>query len=149
MNGSDQTWLAAFLYYAEPWEGFLIKVVQPFVRSVMEKNMAEQFFFIRYWERGPHIRLRFKGEKEPLESKVKPQLESYFRSYFKEKPSQRDAGRATGAPLTSLTGSPAQWSTAFFRTEMATCGSAPCSTVSADSMDGTGRHSTWKTDSRA
>lgn len=90
MNGSDQTWLAAYLYYAEPWEDFLIKVVQPFVRSVMEKNLAEQFFFIRFWERGPHIRLRFKGEKESLESEVKPQLESYFHSYFKEKPSQRE-----------------------------------------------------------
>jgi hypothetical protein len=90
MNDSDPTWLAAYLYYAEPWEVFLIKGVQPFVRSVMERNLADQFFFIRYWERGPHIRLRFKGEKEGLESKVKPQLESYFHSYFKENPSLRD-----------------------------------------------------------
>jgi thiopeptide-type bacteriocin biosynthesis protein len=55
----------------------------------MEKNLAERFFFIRYWERGPHLRLRFKGEKERLESEVKPALVSHFRNYFEKKPSQR------------------------------------------------------------
>ncbi len=89
MNGADQTWLAAYLFYAEPWEALLIKGVQPFARYVMEKNLADQFFFIRFWERGPHIRLRFKGEKKCLDLKVKPQLGSHFRSYFKVKPSYR------------------------------------------------------------
>jgi len=85
----DKTWLAAYLYYAEPWEEFLIQAIRPFVQPVMEKNLAEQFFFIRYWERGPHLRLRFKGEKERLESEIKPRLESYFHNYFKKKQSQR------------------------------------------------------------
>ena len=71
MNSSDQTWLAAYLFYAEFREVFLIKGVQFFACSVMEKNLAEQFFFIRFWERGPHIRLCFKSEKKHPESKVK------------------------------------------------------------------------------
>lgn len=83
--------MAAYLYLSEPWEEFLIKVMKPFVDDIMEKALAEQFFFIRYWERGPHIRLRFKGETGILQNQVKPRLETYFLNYFKEHPSQRRA----------------------------------------------------------
>ncbi|UCH93774.1 MAG: thiopeptide-type bacteriocin biosynthesis protein [Candidatus Aminicenantes bacterium] len=95
---SKKTWLAAYLYYAEPWEEFLIEAVQPFVRSVLEEKLADRFFFIRYWHQGPHIRLRFQGEKKRLESRVKPWLVSYFNRYFKEKPSHR-AEPAQGSEL--------------------------------------------------
>lgn len=89
MNRTSKTWLAAYLYYAEPWEEFLIKVMKPFVDDVMKEALAEQFFFIRFWEQGPHIRLRFKGETNILENQLKPQLENYFLNYFKEYPSVR------------------------------------------------------------
>jgi thiopeptide-type bacteriocin biosynthesis protein len=92
MNESviDETWLAAYLYYAEPWEEFLIRGVQPFIRSVMEKKQADRFFFIRYWERGPHIRLRFKGDPGQMDVDIKPRLESHFYDYFKQNPSKRE-----------------------------------------------------------
>lgn len=77
-------WLSVYLYYAEPWEKFLIEAVHPFVESVFKEGLAEQFFFIRYWERGPHIRLRFKGEADILEGVLKPRLESYFENYISE-----------------------------------------------------------------
>lgn len=89
-NDTTGTWLAAYLYCGEPWEKFLIEAVKPFVEKTMENRWADRFFFIRYWERGPHIRLRFKGNAETLEKKVKPQLDSYFPEYFREHPTQRD-----------------------------------------------------------
>jgi len=92
MKRKDQTsgtWLAAYLYRGEPWEKFLIETVKPFVDKTMENRWADRFFFVRYWERGPHIRLRFKGNAETLEKQVKPQLDSYFPEYFREHPSQR------------------------------------------------------------
>lgn len=85
----EQSWLGAYLYYAEPWEEFLLEGVRPFVRSILEEKLAEQFFFIRYWQQGPHIRLRFKGDAARLQNEIKPRLKSYFNHYFKEKPSQR------------------------------------------------------------
>jgi len=86
----DESWLAAYLYYAEPWEEFLIRGVQPFIRLVMEKKQAGQFFFIRYWERGPHIRLRFKGDPGQMAANIKPRLESHFNDYFQQNPSKRE-----------------------------------------------------------
>ena len=82
---TKKTWLAAYLYCGEPWEELLTQGLQPFVRAVMEKGLAEQYFFIRFWERGPHLRLRFKGETGRLESEVKPWLTSYFHHYFEKK----------------------------------------------------------------
>ena len=88
---SDQSkkWLAAYLYYGEPWEEFLVKGVQPFVRQVIDGQLAEQYFFIRYWEKGPHIRLRFKGNSNVLDEKVKPMLIEHFEAWFKKNPSER------------------------------------------------------------
>ncbi|UII30241.1 thiopeptide-type bacteriocin biosynthesis protein [Fulvivirga ulvae] len=88
-SAPDKAWLAAFLYYAEPWEEFLINGVKPLIDQVMENQMADQYFFIRYWEKGPHIRLRFKGDRAILENKVKPLLTEHVNNYFKNRPSER------------------------------------------------------------
>jgi hypothetical protein len=87
--GASGPWLAAYLYCGEPWENFLVKSVQPFVRTILEEKLADQYFFIRYWERGPHIRLRFTGDETVLEKEVKPRLDEYFRGYFREYPTER------------------------------------------------------------
>ncbi len=84
-----KAWLAAYLFYGEPWETFLIEAVQPFVAQTLASGAAEKFFFIRYWEQGPHVRLRFKAETAVLAEQVRPQLEPYFTRYFLRVPSQR------------------------------------------------------------
>ncbi len=88
MSGSKQ-WLSAYLFYSEPWEKFLIEAVHPFVENIFKEGLSEQFFFIRYWERGPHIRLRFKGQPDLLENVLRPKLKSYFRDYFNRYPTVR------------------------------------------------------------
>ena len=90
MKDDTKTWLAAHLFYAEPWEEFLIDAVKPFVQSILADKFAEQFFFIRYWERGPHIRLRFYGETKILNSKLKPAIAACFSDYFRKQPSRRE-----------------------------------------------------------
>src|SRR5688572_26222679 len=85
----NKTWLASYLYYNEPWEGFLKNAVSPFVKNVLEEKLAESYFFIRYWERGPHIRLRFYGDPDVLDTIVKPRLKSYFDDYFIKFSSER------------------------------------------------------------
>ena len=82
-------WLAAHLYYNEPWETFLLEAIQPYIHTVMRTGIAQQFFFIRYWDRGPHIRLRFKGEASVIENVLKDNLQEHFLGYFDLKPSLR------------------------------------------------------------
>lgn len=88
---NTKTWLAAYFYHTEDsWSNFLTNHVKVFVEDIQKKKWADQFFFIRYWERGPHIRLRFKGDKKTLENKLKPYLDNYFKKYFKKNPSKRE-----------------------------------------------------------
>lgn len=80
-------WLTACLYYSEPWEEFLVKAVKPYIDVVMQTGVAERFYFQRSWERGPHIKLWFKGNTYILENMLKPNLEEHFLQYFESRPS--------------------------------------------------------------
>jgi hypothetical protein len=55
----------------------------------MQMKLAEAFFIIRYREKGPHIRLRFKGNPVTLEEKLKPAILAHFEAYFAAHPSLR------------------------------------------------------------
>ena len=83
------SWLSVYLYYGEPLEDLLTNALMPFVADTRARGLVNQFFFIRYWERGPHIRLRLKGQTAIIERILKPQLESFFCTYFREYPSKR------------------------------------------------------------
>lgn len=80
-------WLTVCLHYNEPWEDFLSKAVKPYIDVVMQTGVAERFYFRRSWERGPHIRLWFKGNSDILENMLLPNLKEHFLQYFESRPS--------------------------------------------------------------
>lgn len=90
MIQENKTWLSAYLFYTGNWEHFLVDQVKPFVDEMIANKYVEEFFFIRYWEKGPHIRLRLKGRSEVLENIVQRALEKYFNDFFLKNPSHRD-----------------------------------------------------------
>ena len=57
------------------------------IKSLLEKNLISNFFFIRYWEKGPHIRLRMKGETLDRVEQIKPYLDFHIVGYYKRFPS--------------------------------------------------------------
>jgi len=83
-------WLAAYIYQEEPWTNLLIQSVKPLVAKVLSEGLADGYFFIRYWERGAHIRLRFRGDVEKMERELKPLLDAHFKEWFKASPSHRE-----------------------------------------------------------
>lgn len=89
MQNNSSSWLSAHLYYNEPWETFLLQGVEPFLQTALKTGIAEHYFFVRYWERGPHIRLRIKGEATAIEEVLKPNLLEHFKGYFEANPSTR------------------------------------------------------------
>lgn len=54
----NATWLSAHLYWAGPLDELLRRCVAPVVAYAAHQRLATRFFFIRYAEGGPHIRLR-------------------------------------------------------------------------------------------
>ncbi|MGF1671449.1 MAG: thiopeptide-type bacteriocin biosynthesis protein, partial [Balneolaceae bacterium] len=83
-------WLSAHIFYSEPFEGILINGVKPFIEKLKKEKKIEGYFFIRYWERGPHIRLRIKADSHILKDDIKPRLLSYFTEFMRESPSKRN-----------------------------------------------------------
>ena len=90
MNLETDIWLSAHLFYAGDWEQFLLRGVKPFIEKMVSQHLAKQYFFIRYWECGPHIRLRIKGNEENLLHFVKPEVDTFFCQYFALHPSCRE-----------------------------------------------------------
>ncbi len=86
-NNPSRHCLAAHLYYSEPWEPFLTEALAPFVEEMLKSKQIWQYFFIRYKERGPHIRLRLKTEG-PV-GPLKESLQAHFSAYFARNPSFR------------------------------------------------------------
>ena len=87
---TGKSWLASYLYCSEPWEEILSGAVKPFVDEVLANEWAENYFFIRYWERGPHIRLRFYGDTQIMEREIKPRLIKHFEDWFAAHPTERE-----------------------------------------------------------
>jgi len=83
----NNCWISVHLFHSEPYEPLLINGIQPFIQTLLEKKEIQQFFFVRYKERGPHIRLRIKLMDETIHKKVTEQLKEYFESYFQHFPS--------------------------------------------------------------
>jgi thiopeptide-type bacteriocin biosynthesis protein len=57
------SWLAFHVFLADPVrsERFLCDRIHPLVRDVLGRSAAEGWFFVRYWEGGPHLRVRLRG----------------------------------------------------------------------------------------
>jgi Lantibiotic biosynthesis dehydratase C-term len=87
---TTKIWIEARLFYTEPWEDFLIKILKPYCDTAANSGAIEKYFFIRYWEKGPHIRLRIFGEKNTIEHILKQNMKNYFENFFSMNPSRRD-----------------------------------------------------------
>lgn len=83
-----QNWLSIHLYYDGSLDFFLINGIRPFIRKY--DHQIESWFFIRYMEKGQHIRLRILPKAEnyiELESKLKTTINQYFNDFFNNYPS--------------------------------------------------------------
>src|SRR5262245_46859408 len=85
--GNEFKWLSAYIYYAEPWGEILIEVIEPLASRLLGENKIAQFHFVRYWEKSPHIRVRFYGDANVLQEELRPFLVDYFGAFFANKPS--------------------------------------------------------------
>jgi len=86
---TDHSWLSAHLFfqgdlYGPVCDRIILEVAAPFVRRCQRQNWISTYFFIRYRERGPHVRLRLYGERETLERDVRPALETHVEETLPE-----------------------------------------------------------------
>jgi thiopeptide-type bacteriocin biosynthesis protein len=74
-----QTWLSYHIYPLETPEVFLARAVRPFLEKYIWPTAGTRAFFIRYADdKGPHIRLRMRGEDEWLQEVLLPAFAEHF-----------------------------------------------------------------------
>ncbi len=86
-HGEPMAWLSHYLFFAGGlYEGagdrVALDVAEPFVRRCMAEGWCDGHFFIRYSDRGYHIRLRLHGRADVLEGTVVPALWEHVRSLW-------------------------------------------------------------------
>lgn len=79
-------WLSVYLFfngwiYAPECDQVVVDVVEPFVRRCQREGWIDQYFFIRYSEFGPHVRLRLLGRPEVLGGEAWPALVEHLRAH--------------------------------------------------------------------
>ncbi|MBC9911744.1 thiopeptide-type bacteriocin biosynthesis protein [Chitinophaga varians] len=79
----QSTWLSVHFFHAGDHDRLLQLLVSPVVQRA-----GCPYFFIRYWEKGPHIRLRLYVEND-RQADVKQLLEDAAQTYFETHPSCR------------------------------------------------------------
>jgi len=78
-NMNEKDWLACYIYFTGSADKLLIEDIFPLIQEAFQNKWVEQYFFIRYSDsHGKHIRLRFKGKREILDTKVKSLLRQKF-----------------------------------------------------------------------
>lgn len=87
-NG-PRTWLSGHFFCATDPTPLLLNGLFSWVDTLREQGVIEQFFFIRYFEGGPHLRLRLLGQPDRLVAEAVPFLEKEAAAYFAQRPSER------------------------------------------------------------
>jgi thiopeptide-type bacteriocin biosynthesis protein len=81
-------WLSYLIYYYDEQDRLLTQCIRPLVDTLKSRESFVQYFFIRYWEGGPHIRFRVLAQNgdEALENVI----ETCIRTYLEVEPSTLD-----------------------------------------------------------
>jgi hypothetical protein len=85
---TEHHWLSAHLFYHDNPTPLLLTCLRPLVDELRARHYIERFFYIRYWQGGPHIRLRLCCTHEALKESVRAQLEKQVKRFFTSQPSR-------------------------------------------------------------
>jgi thiopeptide-type bacteriocin biosynthesis protein len=80
----DPEWVSAHLFYHGDLDRVVVDAVEPVITALGAGSTPPQWFFLRYWDGGPHVRLRLRSADTPagrLRALVVERAGSYFRAH--------------------------------------------------------------------
>ncbi len=87
MTGSP--WISAHLFYHQDPRPLLTHCVRPLITELRAAQSIERYFFVRYWQGGPHIRLRILPTRQASREALQRMLEQRADSFFANHPAIR------------------------------------------------------------
>ncbi|MCC7464668.1 MAG: thiopeptide-type bacteriocin biosynthesis protein [Saprospiraceae bacterium] len=93
------SWLSIHFYPLENQEVFLVRGLRPFLQQYIWATRGARAFFIRYQdEKGPHLRIRMRGEEAWMEETLRPAFSGWMegRGEWQEQPYEPETARFGG-----------------------------------------------------
>lgn len=81
-------WVSLHVHYGEDFDTLLLRGIMPVIRSYAEQDLIDGYFFIRYLERGPHLRVRVLCNANASPNVLQSELAGYLQAYLDENPSE-------------------------------------------------------------
>ncbi|MFI5913337.1 thiopeptide-type bacteriocin biosynthesis protein [Dactylosporangium sp. NPDC051541] len=115
--GHESAWVSAHAFFQSDLDLLVKQVVAPLVDEFAARRMASDFFFLRYWEGGPHLRLRVRPAAGVSPVDVRRVIAARFGQYLSRNPSAERMSAAqyeAVAPQLALREQMRSWTAALY-----------------------------------
>jgi thiopeptide-type bacteriocin biosynthesis protein len=82
----NKPWISVHIFYNGNGNALLVNCVSKIVEQLRDENLIKQYFFIRYWQGGYHIRLRLLPAEGVAAQQVKDVTEPIIKGFMKSRP---------------------------------------------------------------
>jgi hypothetical protein len=82
----ESGWVSAHAFYQGELDHLLVHAVAPLTAELAAGRLVNDWFYLRYWDGGPHIRLRLMPLDRRADPEVRALVRARFAEYFKEFP---------------------------------------------------------------
>lgn len=93
-------WISAHLFYHDDLTPLLTGCVRPLVEELRREGLIDKYFFIRYWQGGPHVRLRLLPALTTTERQIRLRVEERVQAFFDARPSTNEIDERAYGRLT-------------------------------------------------
>ncbi|MCC5579622.1 thiopeptide-type bacteriocin biosynthesis protein [Microtetraspora sp. AC03309] len=90
----ERDWISAHAFYQGDLDRLLVDLIDPLITELVADGLVEQWFFLRYWDGGPHVRVRVLPTPGRARSDIEGLLTARFDTYVRVHPSSERIGQA-------------------------------------------------------
>src|SRR5881394_1255402 len=79
-------WLSAHLFYQGSLDQLLRQLVSPLVGDLRDRRLIAGHFFLRYWQGGPHVRLRLLPRQADAAEEIRDAVRTAAAGFYATSP---------------------------------------------------------------
>lgn len=104
----EPEWVSAHVFHQGDSDALIADAIGPLVEDLLEKGLADSWFFLRHWEGGLHVRLRVRCGRhvvEPVRARITDRCGPYLAAHPSQHRLTEDQYADSAAKLSLLEGS--------------------------------------------